>query len=76
MSKIIVFFVDDHKAVFDRDKVSFTDHNGTFFTLSGDYQGEEQYARLLDDGRALVNYSNVCFIREYEELPEGEKYSE
>ena len=63
--QIMVYFVDNHKALMDRDKVLFRDADGTCFAVSDDYKEEDEYASLIADGKALVNWQNVCWIREY-----------
>lgn len=64
MEQIIVYFLDNHKVVFDREKVVFRDGSGDFFALSDSYI-EDDYASLLNDGAAVVNWENVCWVREY-----------
>ena len=73
MEQITVYFAGDKRALFDRDKVSFRDGD-TFFTLSdADGDGEaKRYPELLNDGRALVNWENVCFVQAYEALGEAD----
>ena len=62
--KITVFFNTNHAVEYDRDKVAFKGSDASFFTFSESYQEEDYYAKLLDDGRALVNWDNVCYVRE------------
>lgn len=69
MSRITVFFVNNHAVDFDRDKVSFCDSGNCFFDFSEIEKKEEEkmYSFLVKDGRALVNWDNVAFVRESRE---------
>lgn len=67
MSKIAVYFVNNHAVEFDRDKVCFKGSGETFFTLSETYQEEDLYSSLVTDGKALVNWENVAFVKEAKE---------
>ncbi len=72
MSRIKVYFIDEHKAVFDRDKVSFRGSDGAFFSFSEEIEEDCCYSDLVSDGRVMVNWDNVCFVREIEEEEEPE----
>ena len=76
MSNIKVYFVDNHTLIADRDKVSFKDKSGEFFTLSDGFKEEDQYSRLIDDGRVLVNWDNVCFVVDIGDETKKEPYEE
>lgn len=67
MSKLAVYFVNNHAVEFDRDKVTFKGSGESFFTLSDTYQEEDLYSSLVKDGKALVNWENVAFVREVKE---------
>lgn len=67
MSKLAVYFVNNHAVEFDRDKVAFKGSGESFFTLSDTYQEEDLYSSLVKDGKALVNWENVAFVREVKE---------
>ena len=60
---MMVYFSNGCKAPFWRDRTSFKDKDGSFFTLSEAYQGEENYSTLLDEGRAVINWENVSFVK-------------
>jgi len=63
--KITVYFVDNQKAVFDVDKVSFMRSDGFCFNLTDTSDGiERTYAELVADGKVLINWDNVCFVKE------------
>ena len=64
MNEIVVYFRDGHKVVFERDKVAFMDGNGSCFAFS-EYYTESEYMHLLDDGKAIVNWDNVCWVKEH-----------
>lgn len=64
MSRIMVYFQDGQKAGFDRDKVNFTNGGDNVFSLSKASNEEESFNQLIDDGKALVNWNTVCFVRE------------
>lgn len=66
MGRIAVYFVNNHAVEYDRDKASFKDGE-TFFTLSEDVREEDAYSSLVDDGRSLINWDNVCFVRAVKE---------
>ncbi len=67
MKQIVVYFSNGCKAPFDRDKVAFKDQDGTFFTLSDNFLGEENFSKLVDEGRAFINFDNVCYVQEIKE---------
>lgn len=67
MSKLAVYFVNNHAVEFDRDKVTFKGNGESFFTLSDTYQEEDLYSSLVKDGKVLVNWENVAFVREVKE---------
>ena len=62
--RITVFFVNNHAVEFDQDKVAFKGGDESFFTLSDAYPAEDLYPRLVADGRSLINWENVCFVKE------------
>lgn len=68
MDKITVFFQDGRVMTYDRNKVAFGTASGALFDFCDDEHssivGMKQYHELVRDGRALVNWSNVCFVRE------------
>ena len=66
MDQITVFFHDCRAVTFDRDKVSFCSGDGTFFDLceAEKPEDEKKYSALVRNGRALVNWDNVCFVKE------------
>ena len=66
MDRITVFFHDCRAVTFDRDKVSFCSGDGTFFDLceAEKPEDEKKYSALVRDGKALVNWDNVCFVKE------------
>lgn len=70
MSRIMVYFRDGQKAGFDRDKVSFSNGGDNVFSFSEKSEANT-FSGLIDDGKALVNWHNVCFVREIEPLPEA-----
>lgn len=63
---MMVYFNDGKRAPFDRDKTSFRSGE-SYFTLSKTFQGVENYADVLDDGRALINWDSVAFVRMIQE---------
>lgn len=67
MGKIVVYFNNNHAVEFDRDKVAFKGSGETFFSLSDSYEGEDAYANLVTDGKALINWENVAFVKEAKE---------
>lgn len=69
---MMVYFSNGCKAPFQRDKTSFKDRDGIFFSFSEVYQGEEEYSKLLDDGRAVINWENVSFVKGIEKHGELE----
>ena len=66
MDRITVFFHDCRAVTFDRDKVSFCSGDGTFFDLceAEKPEDEKKYSALVRNGKALVNWDNVCFVKE------------
>ena len=67
MRKIVVYFTNNHAVEFDREKAAFKDSNGTVFTLSEAYNDEDAYSDLVTDGKALINWDNVAFVKESKE---------
>lgn len=63
-SRIAVYFVNNNKAEFDREKICFRVGDGTIFELGNNYQDEDDYANLVVDGRTMINWDNVCFVKE------------
>lgn len=61
-SRIKIYFQGHHTLLAERDKVGFQRVDGTFFTLSDQYTGTEEYPGLIDEGRVLVNWENVLFV--------------
>lgn len=63
--QITVFFLNNHAVTFDRDRVSFSG-DGICFDFEEEERPEElkTYSALVTDGRALVNWDNVCYVRE------------
>ena len=56
--KICVYFNNDYRAVFTLNKVSFIkDDTGQKYLLRP----------CVEHGDTVINWSNVCFIRPYEE---------
>lgn len=76
MSKIVVYFIDDHKAIFDRDKVVFENSDGLFSALSEAFPAEKACSEILNSGKALVNWANVCFVRALNSEEERDLYEE
>ena len=72
MDQITVFFHDCRAVTFDRDKVSFCSGDGMFFDFCGEEKPEEmkRYSALVRDGKALVNWDNVCCVKESAERDE------
>ena len=67
---IMVYFMDNRKVKFDRDKATFRTEDGNVFTLD-DSQAEEGYFHdLTTDGKALINWSNVCYVKDAPDLDE------
>lgn len=66
MDRITVFFHDCRAVTFDRDKVSFCSGDGTFFDLceAEKPEDEKKYSALVRNGHAMVNWDNVCFVKE------------
>ena len=66
MDQITVFFHDCRAVTFDRDKVAFCSGDGTFFDLCEAERPEDEknYSALVRNGKALVNWDNVCFVKE------------
>ena len=66
MDQITVFFKDCRAVTFDRDKVAFFGGDGMFFDFCEEEKPEEmkKYSALVRNGRALVNWDNVCFVKE------------
>lgn len=69
MDKITVYFHDCRAVTFDRDKVAFCSGDGMFFDFCGEEKPEEmkRYSALVRDGKSLVNWDNVCFVKEHTE---------
>ena len=69
MDKITVYFHDGRAVTCDRDKVAFCSGDGMFFDFCGEEKPEEmkRYSALVRDGKALVNWDNVCFVKEHTE---------
>lgn len=67
MGRIAVYFVNNHMVEFDRDKVTFKGSGESFFTLSDTYLEEDSYSNLVADGKALINWENVAFVKEAKE---------
>ena len=66
--KIMVYFNNGNRAAFDIDKVTFmrSDGNSGVFSFDNQPNGEEvSFANILKSG-SLVNWANVCFVREWE----------
>lgn len=62
--RIRIYFVDNHMMEIEREKAAFTNGVG-FFDLIGAREGlTMDYADIVRDGRALVNWDNVCFVKE------------
>jgi len=72
MSRIMVYFRDGQKAGFDRDKVSFSYGGDNMFSFSENSESDT-FSRLIDDGKALVNWENVCFVREIVPDPDDDE---
>lgn len=68
-NKITVFFTDNRAVTFDRDKVAFCDGGNLFFDFSEIEKPEEEkkYSSLVKNGNALVNWNNVCYVKELAE---------
>ena len=58
--KLMVYFTNDYRAQFDADKVVFV--SDPFATMN-----ETLVQSHIEEGRSVVNWDNVCFIREIEE---------
>lgn len=63
-SRIAVYFANNNKAEFDREKICFRAGDGTVFELGNSYHEEDNYANLVADGRTMINWDNVCFVKE------------
>ena len=67
MDKITVYYRDGRVMTYDRNKVAFLLDRGGIIDFCDDEHtvvGLKKYHELVRDGRALVNWSNVCFVRE------------
>ncbi len=74
MDRITVYFVDNHKVSFDRDKATFRAEDGSVFTLAPDDREDAYIHELASDGKALINWSNVCYVKEYTEPREDDDF--
>lgn len=63
MADIMVYFNNGIRARFPEDKLTFT-HLGSM--------SNEEYKPDTTDGRAVVNWRNVCFVRAFEEKEDDE----
>ena len=65
MSRVKIYFMDNHTLTVERDKVAFSG-GGIFFDFCETDRPDEEkrYSALLNDGRVLVNWDNVCFVVE------------
>lgn len=60
--KIAVYFNNDYRAVFNIDNVTMA------YTVDGSVQSiNGSVFNSIKNGRVVVNWNNVCFIRPYEE---------
>ena len=65
MSKIRVYFNDYQKATFDADKVVFESSDGMFSAMGEAFPADGNSIReILSAGKAVVNWHNVCFVRQ------------
>lgn len=76
MSNVKIYFSGNRTLIADRDKVSFKDKSGEFFALSDGFKEADQYSRLIDEGRVLVNWDNVCFVVDVGDEEMKEPYEE
>ena len=66
MGKIVAYFNNNHAVEFEREKALFK-NNTEVFSLSNLYDDEDTYANLVKDGKALINWENVAFVKEAKE---------
>ena len=65
MADSMIVYFKNHKSVrFDKNKVVFTN------IIDPGFKG---FWQAVDSGAAVVNWENVCFVREYEP-PKEEEY--
>ena len=71
--RIRIYFVDNHVLEIEREKAAFTAGMDTFFDLIG-ARGDVlmDYAEIVRDGRVLINWDNVCFVKEISREAEDE----
>lgn len=73
MGKLVVYFVNNCKVEFDKENVAFNGDGIVFDFLPFDRPEEEKmYSALVENGRALVNWKNVCYVKEKPEDPGDE----
>ena len=58
--KLMVYFTNDYRAQFDKDKVVFV--SDPFAMMN-----ETLVQSYIEEGRSVVNWDNVSFVKEIEE---------
>ena len=64
MERVMVYFANGCKAAFDKQKVIFTGHDGVVFDFTSNTYGMQKYKDAVTDGKALINWDNVCYVQE------------
>ncbi len=59
-----VYFSNGNKAIFDSKEVSFM-QGGNCFSFAEGQPEHMNYASMVEDGRVVVNWDNVCFVKEH-----------
>lgn len=71
--RVRIYFVDNHVLEIEREKAVFCGGNGLFFCLSeGLREQEMNYTEIVREGRVMVNWDNVCFVKEVNQETEEE----
>lgn len=71
--RIRIYFVDNHVLEIEREKAAFTSGDGMFFCMSEALREMElNYSEIVRDGRVLINWDNVCFVKEISREAEDE----
>lgn len=64
MERIMVYFSNGCKAPFEKEKVIFTGHDGVVFDFTSNAYDMQEYKDAITDGKALINWANVCYVQE------------
>ena len=70
--RIRIYFVDNHVLEIEREKAVFTRGDECFDLSETKEDKKTIYGELVRDGRAMINWDNVCFVKEISREAEEE----